>query len=202
MTTLALGFFLIYLLVAFLGRALLLKRSTGTAGWRGISGRPGSAAWFGGVLFAVALALGITAPVADLLGASVVFESDALRGVGLAVFLAGAAGSLVVQQAMGATWRVGVDAAEQTELVRAGPFAHVRNPFFTALVIAALGLALMVPGVLAFLGLGLLVLAVELQVRAVEEPYLLTAHGDGYRAYAESTGRFVPGVGTLGRRQP
>lgn len=200
MTTLALGLFLIYLLVAFLGRALLLKRTTGTAGWRGISGRPGSAAWFGGVLFAVALALGVAAPVADLLGASVVFESDVLRGVGLAVFLAGASGSLVVQQAMGATWRVGVDATEQTDLVRAGPFSHVRNPFFTALVIAALGLTLMVPGFLAFLGLGLLVLAIELQVRAVEEPYLLAAHGDGYRAYAESTGRFVPGVGTLGRR--
>jgi protein-S-isoprenylcysteine O-methyltransferase Ste14 len=39
--------------------------------------------------------------------------------------------------------------------------------------------------------------SVQVQVRLVEEPYLLRVHGDAYRAYAARTGRFVPGVGRL-----
>ena len=48
-----------------------------------------------------------------------------------------------------------------------------------------------------------LVAAVELQVRAVEEPYLLHQHGSDYVDYAARTGRFVPGVGRIrSQRQP
>jgi protein-S-isoprenylcysteine O-methyltransferase Ste14 len=39
----------------------------------------------------------------------------------------------------------------------------------------------------------------EIQVRLVEEPYLIRVHGDAYRTYAARTGRFVPGVGRLPR---
>ena len=46
-------------------------------------------------------------------------------------------------------------------------------------------------------GFVLLVVTIELQVRAVEEPYLLATHGDAYRDYLASVGRFVPGVGRL-----
>ncbi|MFL5908785.1 MAG: methyltransferase family protein, partial [Solirubrobacterales bacterium] len=35
----------------------------------------------------------------------------------------------------------------------------------------------------------------QLQVRFVEEPYLIRTHGDDYRAYASEVGRFVPGIG-------
>jgi protein-S-isoprenylcysteine O-methyltransferase Ste14 len=62
---------------------------------------------------------------------------------------------------------------------------------------AVAGLALLVPSVVALLGLALLVVALEIQVRLVEEPYLLRAHGDAYAAYARRVGRFVPGLGRL-----
>lgn len=42
-----------------------------------------------------------------------------------------------------------------------------------------------------------LVAAVELQVRFVEEPYLLRTHGEGYAKYASRVGRFVPGLWRL-----
>jgi protein-S-isoprenylcysteine O-methyltransferase Ste14 len=47
----------------------------------------------------------------------------------------------------------------------------------------------------ALVGFILLIATIEAQVRAVEEPYLLTTHGDAYRDYSASVGRFVPGVG-------
>ena len=57
------------------------------------------------------------------------------------------------------------------------------------------GLALLVPNVLAFGALVVLILAVEIQVKAVEEPYLERTHGDSYRQYRAGTWRFVPGLG-------
>ena len=82
---------------------------------------------------------------------------------------------------MGASWRVGVDPAERTALVTAGAFALARNPIFTAMITSSAGLTLMVPNVAAVAGLAVLIAAIELQVRAVEEPYLLATHGDRLR---------------------
>jgi protein-S-isoprenylcysteine O-methyltransferase Ste14 len=42
----------------------------------------------------------------------------------------------------------------------------------------------------------MLVVAIELQVRFVEEPYLVRTHGESYRAYCRRVGRFVPGLGS------
>jgi len=59
----------------------------------------------------------------------------------------------------------------------------------------ALGLTLLVPSWVSLLGLAGLTLALELQVRLVEEPYLLSVHGHAYADYATRVGRFFPGVG-------
>jgi protein-S-isoprenylcysteine O-methyltransferase Ste14 len=42
-----------------------------------------------------------------------------------------------------------------------------------------------------------LVAALGMQVRYVEEPYLMRTHGRRYLAYASRVGRFVPGLGKL-----
>ena len=44
-----------WLLSAFGVRTLIQRRRTGDSGFRGLSGTPGSASWWAGVLFAVAL---------------------------------------------------------------------------------------------------------------------------------------------------
>jgi protein-S-isoprenylcysteine O-methyltransferase Ste14 len=59
------------------------------------------------------------------------------------------------------------------------------------------GIALLTPNFVTIAGLILAVVALELQVRRVEEPYLLCEHGEAYRAYTASVGRFIPGVGLL-----
>jgi protein-S-isoprenylcysteine O-methyltransferase Ste14 len=65
------------------------------------------------------------------------------------------------------------------------------------MTLATIGLVLLAPNVLALATLATLLVALELQVRRVEEPYLLRTHGDAYRRYAAATGRFFPGVGRL-----
>lgn len=198
----ALALYALYMALAFGLRTLLHWRATGSSGFHGVSGTPGSAEWFAGLLFVVATALGLAAPVLALLDAVppiAAFDVGAVNWTGLVLALAGVALTLYAQVAMGDSWRIGVDPQERTELVTSGPFALVRNPIFSAMIPTGLGLALMVPSVVALVGFAALVVALELQVRLVEEPYLLEQHGEAYRAYARRTGRFVPGVGRLER---
>jgi len=200
MATVALIGFGLYLLLAFGLRTLIQIRNTGSSGFKGIGGRPGSAEWVAGALFVVALAVGALAPIlalADVLGAIPALDKPLVHGVGIALFVVGLAGTLFAQLAMGPSWRIGVDEAERTDLITSGPFRYVRNPIFAAMLPTSAGLLLMVPSVIAIIGLGALVLALELQVRVVEEPYLLRVHGDSYASYAARVGRFAPGLGTL-----
>ena len=97
---------------------------------------------------------------------------------------------------MGDSWRVGVDHDERTELVTDGPFP-MPNPVFAGMIPVGVGIALLVPSVVAIIAVALLIAALEIQTRKVEEPYLLATHGDRYADYARRVGRFLPGVGRL-----
>ena len=202
MATLALILYVVYLVLAFGLRTLIQLRRTGSTGFHGLGGRPGSAEWTAGVGFTAALLLGAAAPVLallDLVEPIAALDTRAAHIAGLVLAVAGIAATFYAQVAMGTSWRIGVDPAERTQLVTRGPFALVRNPIFAAMLPTALGLTLLVPSWVALAGLAGLVLALELQVRVVEEPYLLQAHGGTYADYAARVGRFVPGVGQLRR---
>lgn len=195
----ALVLYAVYLTVGFVVRTLVQWRRTGDSGWRGISGRFGSAEWWAGVLFAAALVAGVLGPVTALLGLDPISVLDApvAAWTGAVLAVLGIVATFVTQLAMGSNWRIGVDEGERTDLVRSGPFALVRNPIFTAMALTGLGLALMVPNAVALLGWVLLLVALQLQVRVVEEPYLIATHGTTYTDYAKATGRFLPGLGRL-----
>jgi protein-S-isoprenylcysteine O-methyltransferase Ste14 len=200
MAAVALSLYAVYLTLAFGVRTLIQVRRTGSTGFHGIGGRPGSPEWIAGVGFVVALVVGVAAPVLALLGVVEPIDSldtTAAYVAGIVLAGLGIAATLYAQVAMGTSWRIGVDPAERTALVTSGPFGLVRNPIFAAMLPTALGLALLVPSWIALAGLVGLWLALQLQVRVVEEPYLLRAHEPGYAAYAARVGRFMPGVGRL-----
>jgi protein-S-isoprenylcysteine O-methyltransferase Ste14 len=200
MPIVALAGFVLFAVLAFGARSWVHYRRTGRTGFVGLSGRVGSAEWMGGVLFVVALAAALAAPLLQLAGLvtpSAAFEGAAFRAAGLALYAIGMTATLWAQFAMGDSWRIGVDATERTTLVATGPFRWVRNPIFTAMAMATLGLALLVPNVVSVVALLSLLLGLELHVRLVEEPYLTRVHGGDYLRYAAGTGRFLPGVGRL-----
>jgi protein-S-isoprenylcysteine O-methyltransferase Ste14 len=202
MATWALILFAVYMALAFGLRILIQLRRTGSTGFHGIGGRPGSAEWLVGVGFAAASLFGLAAPVLALLGWVEPISSldiSAVHVLGTALALLGIAGTLYAQLAMGKSWRIGVDPEERIPLVTGGPFAFVRNPIYSAVWPTALGLALLVPSWVALVGLVGIAAALELQVRVIEEPYLLRTHGDAYAEYAARVGRFVPGVGRIGK---
>lgn len=195
MATLALILYCVYLALAFGLRTLIHLRATGTSGFKGLGGRPGSPEWFAGAGFAVAIILGAAAPA--LQAAGVLSSIDVLDGAtghvaGIALFAAGLSATLAAQLAMGDSWRIGVDERETTELVTDGVFSIVRDPIFAAMFPTGLGLALLTPNPLALAAVIALVVALQLQVRVVEEPYLRAVHGDPYVSYTNRVGRFIP----------
>jgi protein-S-isoprenylcysteine O-methyltransferase Ste14 len=197
---LALLLYLAFLLLAFGLRVAIQLRRTGASGFKGLSGRPGSVEWLTGILFVVALLMGAAAPVLallDLLEPISGLDTDPVHWLGVALAAAGIGLTFHAQIGMGDSWRIGVDPEERTELVTAGPFALVRNPIYSAMIPTAAGLAMMVPSALALTGLASLLVALELQVRVVEEPYLRQVHGEAYSRYARRVGRFVPAIGRL-----
>jgi len=190
----------VWFLSLFVFRTVVHWWHTGSPGIRGFSGAVGSLEWNAGLLASLGLAAGPLAPVATLAGwpgGALLFSSAPLHWLGAVLTGVGIAGALVAQLAMGDSWRIGVDAGERTELVTGGVFARVRNPIFSFILLSALGLVALLPNAFSVLALALTAAGVEIQVRAVEEPYLEATHGESYRAYASRVGRFLPGVGLL-----
>jgi protein-S-isoprenylcysteine O-methyltransferase Ste14 len=200
MAAAALALYVVSLTITFGVRVALQLRRTGSTGLHGLAPDADSLERFAGVLFVLGFLMGGTAPILALLG--ILEPIPALDGVvghaaGLVLAVGGIALTFGAQLAMGDSWRVGVDPEERTELVTDSPFRLVRNPIYGAMLPTVFGLVLMVPSALAIAAIVTLFVALEMQVRLVEEPYLFRTHGEEYASYAARVGRFIPGVGLL-----
>ena len=198
MPIVALALFGVFAALGFGWRSWEQRRRTGSTGFRGVSGRLGSAEWFAGSGFVAAPAVAVLASILQLLDVAApvaVLHAPWIQIGGIAVAIVGIFATVYAQLDMGDSWRIGVDPGETTTLVRTGVFGWVRNPIFTAMITFGFGIALVTPNPVALAGFLLLVATIELQVRIIEEPYLLTVHGDDYRSYLTNVGRFMPGVG-------
>ena len=191
---LALVMFVVMFLVVFVLRTIIQKRTTGDSGVRAgvLSSAAGSLEWVAGWLLVLALLAGVGAPIGEILGLEPITSNPWVRGAGVVVATTGIAVTFMAQMNMGSEWRIGIDEHETTGLVTHGAFAVVRNPIFSAMVIVAVGLAVMIPNPISIVGVVALVAAIELQVRCVEEPHLRRLHGSTYTAYETRVGRFLP----------
>jgi protein-S-isoprenylcysteine O-methyltransferase Ste14 len=138
------------------------------------------------VLLFVGLVAALAAPLLELAGVLAPWPPLARpgwRALGLACGGAGFALTLAAQLQMGASWRVGVDVRERTELVTSGLFRFVRNPIFSAMLLALAGLALLVPNSVSLLALvsslagPIRCAARGAHLRARRSPRLGRAHG-------------------------
>jgi protein-S-isoprenylcysteine O-methyltransferase Ste14 len=200
---LALALLIVYGSLTFFGRVAIQLRRTGATGLIGLRPGAGPADWLSGILFIGGIALGTTSILLVLWGSLDPIDAldvDVLHAIGIVLATAGGLAVFAAQLGMGESWRIGVPDEERLDLVTGGWFSVIRNPIYTAMIVGWLGFALIVPTWIGFAAVPVTALALELQVRAVEEPYLLRTHGDEYRAYAARVGRFVPGIGRFASR--
>lgn len=198
MAVLDLVLVVVWVVIVSFVRGAIQYRRTGKSPIR-LRDRPGSPQWWARLVSTLGVALALAAPLAELAGLAPFAPLDQpfVRWGGVVLVLLGIAITLGSQAAMGASWRADVDPDARTELITDGPFRLVRNPVFSGSAVTVVGLALIVPKVVSLLMLIAFVAGLEIQVRLVEEPYLLRVHGNAYRVYAARTGRFVPGIGRL-----
>lgn len=96
----------------------------------------------------------------------------------------------IAQSQMAASFRMGVDSSEKTTLIRHGLFLWSRNPIYLGLLAGLGGFFLVAPNALSFGALVAAWVGIKVQVR-LEEEYLLSRHGDAYRQYLSSVGRWI-----------
>jgi protein-S-isoprenylcysteine O-methyltransferase Ste14 len=117
----------------------------------------------------------------------------AVNGVGSVLLAAGAVVALVAQHQMGPAWRAGIDVTGRDELAVDGLFRFVRNPFYSGMLTASLGVTLMAPNLASVAGWLAILAGCVIDVRLIEEPHLRIAHGETYADYERSTTpRFLP----------
>ena len=195
----ALGLCLGYVAVVFGVRSVLRRRTAGSTGWvRGFGATP--AERVANALFLSSCALDLLAPALLLAGALrpiAALDRAALHALGFLVFAAAVGGASSAQSTMGAAWRTGIDPSAPPVLVTAGLFRLARHPVYTTMVTSSLGVALLVPTVLAAMTVPMCLIALEIQTRLVEEPFLIQRHGRAYLDYARTVGRFLPRLGRI-----
>jgi len=187
-----------FAVLTFAVRVLVQLRTTGETGLIGLRGGAGLLDWLSGILFIGGMAMGVVSIVLVLdgsLGTIDAIDTGAVNAVGIVLAAAGGTAVFLAQLGMGASWRIGVSDDQDTELVTSGWFSLVRNPIYSAMIVGWTGFALIVPTWLSIATVLVIAAGLQLQVRAVEEPFLVRTHGDAYRAYAARVGRFIPGVG-------
>lgn len=96
----------------------------------------------------------------------------------------------IAQVQMSGSFRMGIDPAETTVLIRGGPFALSRNPIYVGILAMVGGFFLMAPNALSFGLTAIAVVGFSVTVR-LEEEYLLSKHGDAYREYQSTVRRWI-----------
>ena len=108
----------------------------------------------------------------------------ALLGVGLAVMLWALVTFVVARTAV-------IPNRPATRLVTSGPYRFSRNPMYTGLTLAYLGLTLLVNSAWPLLLLPLVIMALLALVIQREERYLRSAFGDEYGEYTRRVRRWL-----------
>jgi protein-S-isoprenylcysteine O-methyltransferase Ste14 len=114
-----------------------------------------------------------------------------LEAVGTALTYAGAALAIWARWSLGGNWSAEVSVKTDHQLIRSGPYAHVRHPIYGGLLLAVIGTAVVIGewrGLLA-----ILIWSVGHTLKAKrEEAVMMATFGDQYQRHRRETGFLLP----------
>ncbi len=120
-------------------------------------------------------------------------ESSAAGLAGLLVTLAGLAFAAWSRLQLGGNWSAAATVKEDHTLICRGPYAIVRHPIYTGLVLGLLGTAIVLGEVRGLLGCGLLFVAFVLKSKS-EEVFMLQTFDGQYVRYQQRVKSLIPFV--------
>ena len=112
---------------------------------------------------------------------------------GVLLIVAGLGFSVWAREYLGRNWSGTVTLKEDHELVRRGPYAWVRHPIYTGILLAVIGCAVAQGQWRGLIGVALVVLALTLKIRT-EERFMGEFFGDAYQVYKKEVPALVPGL--------
>lgn len=119
------------------------------------------------------------------------FFSVPVRVLGAAIAVIGVGVFIISVLTMQDSWRAGVSNTDQTELVTKGIYQISRNPAFLGFDLMYIGMALMFfNGLLLIVSVWTMVMF-HLQIRFVEEVFLLETFGEAYLNYKNKVCRYI-----------
>ena len=113
--------------------------------------------------------------------------------LGAAVTIAGLLFAVWARGYLGRNWSRSVTIKQDHELITTGPYAVVRHPIYTGILIGFLGMAIAISQVRGFIAFVLVFLALWLKLR-MEEQWMRSQFGETYATYARRTAALVPYV--------
>ena len=117
-------------------------------------------------------------------------DIDWFKFVGLTLMLLALIWTIVAQNQMKDSWRIGIDNDMKTELVTSGLFSISRNPVFLGMIMSLVGLFLVTPNAFSLLFLTLGYVLIQVQIR-LEEEFLYRQHGEKYLDYLIKVRRLI-----------
>lgn len=185
-----------YFGIAFVWRSVAVWKQTGVNPY--VLGKTDNAHDFIGVVFRLTFALIVAviivfaffSPLYQYAAPLVWLEHRTIKSIGLGLLIASLVWTAAAQIQMGASWRIGIDKKNQTELVQNGLFSVSRNPIFFGMRVALLGFFLTLPNAVTLLALVLGDVLMQIQVR-LEEEFLSVAHGEKYIEYRSRVRRWI-----------
>ena len=113
--------------------------------------------------------------------------------IGAAVNLAGLLFTVWARIHLGRNWSGTVTLKQDHELITSGPYAWVRHPIYTGLLLGFVGLAIARGEWRSILAVVIIALAFWRKLR-IEESWMLEQFGDAYRSYRRRVAALIPGV--------
>jgi protein-S-isoprenylcysteine O-methyltransferase Ste14 len=125
------------------------------------------------------------------LGMYFVPADDSTRWFGAALTIAGVALAIWARRRIGRNWSRNVTLKEGHELIRSGPYARIRHPIYTGILLAGLGTAIEIGRIAGLIGLALGWASFWLKAKR-EESFLTEEFGAAFEAHRKQTGMFLP----------
>lgn len=120
----------------------------------------------------------------------ILFDNLTMKCIGLGLLAIALVWTIIAQNHMRNSWRIGIDKETKTELITSGLFGLSRNPIFFGMIISLVGLFLTIPNALTGIFLILGYILIQIQIR-LEEEFLSIEHGQNYTNYKQKVRRLI-----------
>jgi len=140
-----------------------------------------------------ALALLASHPLAGMLRRRFVPATEAWFWIGWGVTLAGMALTVWARAWLGRNWSGTVTLKEDHELICSGPYAYMRHPIYSGVLLALIGTAIAIGEWQALVGVALVAVALVRKM-AIEERFMHEQFGEAYADYRAKVRALVPFV--------